>query len=146
MCSLLETLTLDAHAMTYPPPEICSAGTEAIQQFLCKGKPGAPGLCPEMAFLKDRHCVGSAWGDCYLSLGKQHNTSPSLSLGTLKCALLKIRVAGSGCVSGHEKSVHLPWLFAFSPVGGLSIVTLSLPWDKERDSGVTQGPCCPHFF
>ncbi|XP_005055423.1 PREDICTED: E3 ubiquitin-protein ligase LRSAM1 [Ficedula albicollis] len=32
----LQTLTLDACAMTYPPPEICSAGTEAIQQFLCK--------------------------------------------------------------------------------------------------------------
>ncbi|XP_057894349.1 E3 ubiquitin-protein ligase LRSAM1 isoform X6 [Melospiza georgiana] len=31
----LQTLTLDASAMTYPPPEICSAGTEAIQQFLC---------------------------------------------------------------------------------------------------------------
>lgn len=60
--------------------------------------------------------------------------------------MLKIRVAGSGCLSDHEKSVHLPWLFAFSPVGGLSIVSLSLPWDKERDSGVTQGPCCPHFL
>uniref|UniRef100_A0A8D2MR29 Disease resistance R13L4/SHOC-2-like LRR domain-containing protein n=1 Tax=Zonotrichia albicollis TaxID=44394 RepID=A0A8D2MR29_ZONAL len=35
VCSVLETLTLDASAMTYPPPEICSAGTEAIQQFLC---------------------------------------------------------------------------------------------------------------
>ncbi|XP_068067671.1 E3 ubiquitin-protein ligase LRSAM1 isoform X2 [Anomalospiza imberbis] len=32
----LQTLTLDASAMTYPPPDICSAGTEAIQQFLCK--------------------------------------------------------------------------------------------------------------
>ncbi|NXD02733.1 LRSM1 ligase, partial [Certhia familiaris] len=32
----LQTLTLDAAAMTYPPPDICSAGTEAIQQFLCK--------------------------------------------------------------------------------------------------------------
>ncbi|XP_063000661.1 E3 ubiquitin-protein ligase LRSAM1 [Elgaria multicarinata webbii] len=31
----LETLTLDASAMTYPPDEICSAGTEAVQQFLC---------------------------------------------------------------------------------------------------------------
>ncbi|NXW78482.1 LRSM1 ligase, partial [Hirundo rustica] len=32
----LQTLTLDASAMIYPPPDICSAGTEAIQQFLCK--------------------------------------------------------------------------------------------------------------
>ncbi|NXP80030.1 LRSM1 ligase, partial [Ramphastos sulfuratus] len=32
----LQTLTLDAASMTYPSPEICSAGTEAIQQFLCK--------------------------------------------------------------------------------------------------------------
>ncbi|NXD39598.1 LRSM1 ligase, partial [Copsychus sechellarum] len=32
----LQTLSLDACAMTYPPPEICSAGTEAIQQFLCQ--------------------------------------------------------------------------------------------------------------
>ncbi|XP_040462566.1 E3 ubiquitin-protein ligase LRSAM1 isoform X2 [Falco naumanni] len=32
----LETLTLDASSMTYPPPDICSAGTESIQQFLCK--------------------------------------------------------------------------------------------------------------
>ncbi|NWQ68632.1 LRSM1 ligase, partial [Neopipo cinnamomea] len=32
----LQTLTLDACSMTYPSPEICSAGTEAIQQFLCK--------------------------------------------------------------------------------------------------------------
>ncbi|RLW00327.1 hypothetical protein DV515_00008934 [Chloebia gouldiae] len=34
--ALSQTLTLDASAMTYPPPDICSAGTEAIQQFLCK--------------------------------------------------------------------------------------------------------------
>ncbi|NXE67365.1 LRSM1 ligase, partial [Calcarius ornatus] len=32
----LQMLILDASAMTYPPPDICSAGTEAIQQFLCK--------------------------------------------------------------------------------------------------------------
>ncbi|XP_065504543.1 E3 ubiquitin-protein ligase LRSAM1 isoform X1 [Caloenas nicobarica] len=32
----LETLTLDASSMTYPSADICSAGTEAIQQFLCK--------------------------------------------------------------------------------------------------------------
>ncbi|NXO54147.1 LRSM1 ligase, partial [Aramus guarauna] len=32
----LETLTLDASSMTYPSPDICSAGTEAIQRFLCK--------------------------------------------------------------------------------------------------------------
>ncbi|NWX51636.1 LRSM1 ligase, partial [Steatornis caripensis] len=32
----LETLTLDASSMTYPSPGICSAGTESIQQFLCK--------------------------------------------------------------------------------------------------------------
>ncbi|XP_054249302.1 E3 ubiquitin-protein ligase LRSAM1 isoform X2 [Indicator indicator] len=32
----LQTLTLDASSMTYPSAEICSAGTEAIQQFLCK--------------------------------------------------------------------------------------------------------------
>ncbi|XP_040462569.1 E3 ubiquitin-protein ligase LRSAM1 isoform X5 [Falco naumanni] len=35
-CELSETLTLDASSMTYPPPDICSAGTESIQQFLCK--------------------------------------------------------------------------------------------------------------
>ncbi|KAM6110412.1 E3 ubiquitin-protein ligase LRSAM1 isoform 1-T1 [Pterocles gutturalis] len=32
----LETLILDPSSMTYPPPDICSAGTESIQQFLCK--------------------------------------------------------------------------------------------------------------
>ncbi|NXJ76427.1 LRSM1 ligase, partial [Trogon melanurus] len=32
----LETLVLDASSMTYPPPEVCSAGTESVQQFLCK--------------------------------------------------------------------------------------------------------------
>ncbi|NWV32893.1 LRSM1 ligase, partial [Grantiella picta] len=32
----LQTLTLDASSMAYPSPDICSAGTEAIQQFLCK--------------------------------------------------------------------------------------------------------------
>ncbi|NXE83360.1 LRSM1 ligase, partial [Cochlearius cochlearius] len=32
----LETLTLDASSMTYPSPDTCSAGTESIQQFLCK--------------------------------------------------------------------------------------------------------------
>ncbi|XP_058015232.1 E3 ubiquitin-protein ligase LRSAM1 isoform X4 [Ahaetulla prasina] len=32
----LETLSLDAAAMIYPPNEVCSAGTEAIQRFLCE--------------------------------------------------------------------------------------------------------------
>ncbi|NXI59505.1 LRSM1 ligase, partial [Chloroceryle aenea] len=32
----LQTLTLDASSMTYPSPDICGAGTESIQQFLCK--------------------------------------------------------------------------------------------------------------
>ncbi|KAK1334117.1 hypothetical protein QTO34_005117 [Cnephaeus nilssonii] len=32
----LETLSLDASSMVFPPPEVCGAGTEAIQQFLCK--------------------------------------------------------------------------------------------------------------
>ncbi|KFQ31112.1 E3 ubiquitin-protein ligase LRSAM1, partial [Mesitornis unicolor] len=32
----LEALTLDASSMTYPSPDVCSAGTESIQQFLCK--------------------------------------------------------------------------------------------------------------
>ncbi|XP_043325553.1 E3 ubiquitin-protein ligase LRSAM1 isoform X3 [Cervus canadensis] len=32
----LETLSLDALSMVYPPQEVCSTGTEAIQQFLCK--------------------------------------------------------------------------------------------------------------
>ncbi|XP_019365947.1 PREDICTED: E3 ubiquitin-protein ligase LRSAM1 [Gavialis gangeticus] len=32
----LETLTLDASSMTYPPADVCSAGTESIQQFLCR--------------------------------------------------------------------------------------------------------------
>ncbi|KAM6431341.1 E3 ubiquitin-protein ligase LRSAM1 isoform 1-T7 [Liasis olivaceus] len=32
----LEALSLDASAMIYPPNEICSAGTEAVQRFLCE--------------------------------------------------------------------------------------------------------------
>ncbi|XP_032164292.1 E3 ubiquitin-protein ligase LRSAM1 isoform X2 [Mustela erminea] len=32
----LETLSLDASSMVYPPQEVCIAGTQAIQQFLCK--------------------------------------------------------------------------------------------------------------
>ncbi|XP_038020809.2 E3 ubiquitin-protein ligase LRSAM1 isoform X3 [Anas platyrhynchos] len=32
----LKMLTLDASSMTYPSADICSAGTESIQQFLCK--------------------------------------------------------------------------------------------------------------
>ncbi|XP_029776987.1 E3 ubiquitin-protein ligase LRSAM1 isoform X2 [Suricata suricatta] len=32
----LETLSLDASSMVYPPQEVCSAGTQAIQRFLCK--------------------------------------------------------------------------------------------------------------
>lgn len=32
----LESLSLDAEDMTYPPPNVCSNGTEAIKQFLCK--------------------------------------------------------------------------------------------------------------
>ncbi|XP_037653929.1 E3 ubiquitin-protein ligase LRSAM1 isoform X2 [Choloepus didactylus] len=32
----LETLSLDASSMIYPSPEVCGAGTKAIQQFLCK--------------------------------------------------------------------------------------------------------------
>eukprot|EP00071_Canis_lupus_P045953 XP_022279510.1 E3 ubiquitin-protein ligase LRSAM1 isoform X3 [Canis lupus familiaris] len=32
----LQTLNLDASSMVYPPQEVCSAGTQAIQQFLCK--------------------------------------------------------------------------------------------------------------
>ncbi|KAM3910860.1 E3 ubiquitin-protein ligase LRSAM1 isoform 1-T2 [Leptodactylus fuscus] len=32
----LETLTLDASTMVFPPASVCSEGTEAIQQFLCK--------------------------------------------------------------------------------------------------------------
>lgn len=32
----LETLTLDASRMVFPPASVCSEGTEAIQQFLCK--------------------------------------------------------------------------------------------------------------
>lgn len=79
MCSLLETLTLDASSMTYPSPDICSAGTESIQQFLCKGKPeesvdGSENLgdcavlslgavaCSKIVLMKDEHRVGSAWG------------------------------------------------------------------------------------
>ncbi|MBN3299512.1 LRSM1 ligase, partial [Amia calva] len=31
----LESLTLDASEMTFPPSSVCTAGTEAIQQFLC---------------------------------------------------------------------------------------------------------------
>lgn len=34
----LQTLSLDTSSMVYPPQEVCSAGTQAIQQFLCKGK------------------------------------------------------------------------------------------------------------
>ncbi|XP_053229022.1 E3 ubiquitin-protein ligase LRSAM1-like [Podarcis raffonei] len=33
--SVLQTLTLDASSMSYPSNDICSAGTEGIQQFLC---------------------------------------------------------------------------------------------------------------
>lgn len=36
MC--LQSLSLDASCMVYPPPEVCGAGTAAVQQFLCKGK------------------------------------------------------------------------------------------------------------
>ncbi|XP_075690914.1 E3 ubiquitin-protein ligase LRSAM1 isoform X3 [Rhinoderma darwinii] len=32
----LETLTLDALGMVFPPASVCSEGTEAIQQFLCR--------------------------------------------------------------------------------------------------------------
>ncbi|CAN2391422.1 ubiquitin-dependent endocytosis, partial [Pristimantis euphronides] len=32
----LETLTLDVLGMVFPPTSVCSEGTEAIQQFLCK--------------------------------------------------------------------------------------------------------------
>ncbi|XP_073496666.1 E3 ubiquitin-protein ligase LRSAM1 isoform X2 [Phyllobates terribilis] len=32
----LETLTLDASGMVFPPVSVCSEGTEAIQQFLCR--------------------------------------------------------------------------------------------------------------
>ncbi|KAG8447427.1 hypothetical protein GDO86_014780 [Hymenochirus boettgeri] len=32
----LETLTLDTTAMSFPPPSVCSEGTEAIQKYLCK--------------------------------------------------------------------------------------------------------------
>ncbi|MEE6504802.1 hypothetical protein FKM82_005341 [Ascaphus truei] len=32
----LETLSLDASAMVFPPASVCSEGTEAIQQYLCK--------------------------------------------------------------------------------------------------------------
>ncbi|CAJ0968509.1 unnamed protein product [Ranitomeya imitator] len=32
----LETLTLDTSGMVFPPVSVCSEGTEAIQQFLCK--------------------------------------------------------------------------------------------------------------
>ncbi|XP_077331283.1 E3 ubiquitin-protein ligase LRSAM1 isoform X1 [Lithobates pipiens] len=32
----LETMSLDAVAMVFPPVSVCSEGTEAIQQFLCK--------------------------------------------------------------------------------------------------------------
>ncbi|XP_071981442.1 E3 ubiquitin-protein ligase LRSAM1 isoform X2 [Engystomops pustulosus] len=32
----LETLTLDASGMVYPPASVCSEGTEAVQQYLCK--------------------------------------------------------------------------------------------------------------
>lgn len=38
----LQTLNLDASSMVYPPQEVCSAGTQAIQQFLCKGKTRQP--------------------------------------------------------------------------------------------------------
>lgn len=66
--------------MTYPSPDICSAGTESIQQFLCKGKQeesvdGSESLgdravlsldavaCSKIAIMKDKHRFGSAWGD-----------------------------------------------------------------------------------
>ncbi|XP_063792262.1 E3 ubiquitin-protein ligase LRSAM1 isoform X2 [Pseudophryne corroboree] len=45
----LETLSLNASAMVYPPASVCSEGTEAIQQFLCK----ALGIeyCPPSQYL-----------------------------------------------------------------------------------------------
>lgn len=39
----LETLTLDASSMTYPSADVCRAGTESIQQFLCRGNQEQPG-------------------------------------------------------------------------------------------------------
>lgn len=45
----LQTLSLDALSMVYPPQEVCGAGTEAIQQFLCKGKARQPTSFAERA-------------------------------------------------------------------------------------------------
>ncbi|KAG9472544.1 hypothetical protein GDO78_018831 [Eleutherodactylus coqui] len=45
----LETLTLDALRMVFPPASVCSEGTEAIQQFLCK-KLGIE-YCPPSQYL-----------------------------------------------------------------------------------------------
>lgn len=73
--SFLETLSLDASAMTYPPPDICSEGTEAIQQFLCRGEPGPAGLwdgiSEGLTLVAD---VLHTW--LPVSVGKQHKFFP----------------------------------------------------------------------
>lgn len=38
----LQTLSLDASSMVYPPQDVCGAGTAAVQQFLCRGKARPP--------------------------------------------------------------------------------------------------------
>ncbi|KAF6125595.1 leucine rich repeat and sterile alpha motif containing 1 [Phyllostomus discolor] len=56
----LETLSLDASSMAYPPPEVCGAGTEAIQQFLCRGKAGQPASFARGTHAAPRGCPGTA--------------------------------------------------------------------------------------
>ena len=111
-CSVLETLTLDASSMTYPSPDICSAGIESIQQFLCKGKQeesvdgsgnlgGCPVLslgavaCSKIALMKDKTlgwlCLrwflmlcprGRLVSELCVFAGRQQNRSPSLRLAS----------------------------------------------------------------
>lgn len=53
-----QTLSLDATSMVYPPPEVCGAGTAAVQQFLCKGK-GRPPLLSSHPHGRPCHRLGT---------------------------------------------------------------------------------------
>lgn len=48
--------------MVYPPQEVCSAGTEAIQQFLCKGKAQQPASFAQRPLRLTLHQPGRGWG------------------------------------------------------------------------------------
>ncbi|KAM4696739.1 E3 ubiquitin-protein ligase LRSAM1 [Rhinophrynus dorsalis] len=58
----LETLSLDAPGMTFPPESVCSEGTEAIQQFLCRelGIEYCPPSQYLLSVLENDSCDGAA--------------------------------------------------------------------------------------